>query len=100
MRASRPWPTAEAARRRLPAVHDEGGFFYPPLGSRYEERPEGLAYFEYMADLAIRYDYWGFLPTTYCGCEHPLWQENPEWLRQINARFQAGRPARPAAPGV
>jgi hypothetical protein len=29
------------------------------------------------------------MPTTYCGPEHPIWQD-VEWLRTINNRFQTG----------
>ena len=31
-----------------------------------------------------------FLTTTYCGAEHPIW-ENVEWLRAINGRFLSGK---------
>lgn len=81
--------SAEAARRGIPAVCDEGGFFYPPLNSRFELTPPGLALFELMTDLAIEHGYWGFMPSTYCGAEHPLWHNIP-WLRTTNARFLAG----------
>lgn len=77
----------EAARRNIPAVLDEGGWFYPPLNSRFDEMPQGLALFELMADHAIKHDYWGFMPTTYCGPEQPIWHVNPEWLMDINQRF-------------
>lgn len=80
----------EAARRGIPAVIDEGGWFYPPLGSRFEETEPGMALFELMADSAIENDYWGFMPTTYCGPEQPIWNTNPEWLRTINSRFRRG----------
>ena len=80
----------EAARRGIPTVVDEGGFFYPPYGSRWEQSPQALAYFEFLCDLAIKHGYWGFMPTTYCGPEHPLWQEKAEWLKRVNARFRAG----------
>jgi len=78
----------EAQRRNLPLVMDEGGFFFPPRLSRFELSPPALAILDHMADLAIQYDYWGFLPGTYCGPEHLIWHENPEWLRQINNKFQ------------
>ncbi|HUU58933.1 MAG TPA: cellulase-like family protein [Phycisphaerae bacterium] len=78
----------EAARRKLPAVCDEGGYFYPPLESKFELTQPGMGLFELMGDLAIRHDYWGFMPTTYCGPEHPLWQDI-DWLRRINGRFRA-----------
>ena len=77
---------AEAARRGIPAVCDEGGYFYPPLGSRFEVTQSGLRLFERMIDLAIEFGYWGFMPSTYCGPEHPLWNE-VEWLRRHNGRF-------------
>jgi hypothetical protein len=79
---------AEARRRGgLPQVVDEGGYFYPPLGSRFEESAAGRLYFEYLCDLAMEHGYWGFMPTTYCGPEQPLWKENPEWLKKVNKRF-------------
>ena len=77
---------AEAARRGIPAVCDEGGYFYPPLGSRFEVTQPGLGLFERMIDLAIEYGYWGFMPSTYCGPEHPLWNE-VDWLQRHNGRF-------------
>ena len=81
----------EAGRRGLPLVFDEGGFFLPPRLSRFELSPDGLSLLDLLADLAIQYDYWGFLPGTYCGPEHLIWHDNPVWLRQINERFQKGR---------
>ncbi|MEO6907441.1 MAG: hypothetical protein ABI210_06085 [Abditibacteriaceae bacterium] len=45
---------------------------------------------DYQADLAIEHNYWGFMPGTYCGPEHPVWNENPQWLLEINQRFQQG----------
>jgi len=80
----------EAQRRTIPAVCDEGGYFYPPLGSKFELRPPGTSMFELQVDLAIKHGYWGMMPTTYCGAEHPIW-ENAQWLRAINARFQSGK---------
>jgi len=80
----------EAAKRGIPMVLDEGGWFYPPLGSRFDEMPQGLALFDLMADHAIKHDYWGFMPTTYCGPEQPIWHVNPEWLKEINGRFMKG----------
>ena len=80
----------EAKRRKIPAVCDEGGYFYPPLGSKFELRPPGTSMFELQVDLAIQHDYWGMMPTTYCGAEHPLWA-NVAWLRAINDRFQSGK---------
>ena len=79
--------SAEARRRGLPQVLDEGGIFYPPLGSRFDESAAGRLYYEYMGDLAAEHGYWGFMPTTYCGPEQPIWQENPEWLAKINEKF-------------
>ena len=81
----------EARRRGLPLVFDEGGFFYPPRLSRFELSPAGLSLLDLFTDLAIQYDYWGFMPGTYCGPEHLIWHENPEWLRRTNERFQKGR---------
>ncbi len=80
----------EAARRGVPAVCDEGGYFYPPLGSKFELRPPGTGMFELQVDLAIRHGYWGMMPTTYCGPEHPIW-DDVVWLRTINERFQKGK---------
>jgi hypothetical protein len=82
----------EAARRNIPAVLDEGGFFFPPYGSRWEQSPQALAYLEFMCDLAVKHRWWGFMPTTYCGPEHPLWRERPEWLKKVNTRFRVGAP--------
>jgi len=79
----------EAARRIIPAVLDEGGYFFPPLESTFELTQPGLSLFELMADLAVQHDYWGFMPTTYCGPEHPLWK-NVQWLRDTNGRFLSG----------
>ena len=42
----------EARRRKVPAVCDEGGYFYPPLGSKFELRPPGTSMFELQVDLA------------------------------------------------
>lgn len=80
----------EGKRRGLPLVLDEGGYFCPPPQSRWELTPDGLALLELFTDLAIRYDYWGFMPGTYCGPEHLIWHDNPAWLRQTNERFQEG----------
>jgi hypothetical protein len=79
----------EAARRHIPAVCDEGGYFCPPLESRFEVTLPGTSMFELQVDLAIKHNYWGMMPTTYCGPEHPIWQD-VEWLRTINNRFQTG----------
>ena len=82
--------SAEAKKRDLPLVMDEGGFFFPPLGSNFEESAACRIFFEYLANLAVKHGYWGFMPTTYCGPEHPLWDGNPEWLFKINATFRQG----------
>jgi len=89
----------ESARRGLPLVLDEGGYFCPPPNSRWELTTDGLALLEFFADLAIRHNYWGFMPGTYSGPQHILWRERPEWLRQINGRFQNGIISEPAGPG-
>jgi len=80
----------EGKRRGLPMVLDEGGYFNPPPQSQWELTPDGLSLLELFADLAIKYDYWGFMPGTYSGPRHILWREKPEWLKQINERFQSG----------
>jgi hypothetical protein len=80
----------EAARRKIPAVSDEGGYFYPPLNSKFELTEPGTSLFDLEVDLAIQHGYWGMMPTTYCGPEHPLWA-NVAWLRTINERFQTGK---------
>ena len=79
---------AEAGRRHLPLVLDEGGFFYPPRLSKFELSPEGLSLLDYKANLAVEHDYWGFMPGTYCGPEHLTWTERAQWLRQVNEKFQ------------
>jgi len=81
----------EGTRLGLPLVLDEGGYFCPPPQSRWELTPDGLSLMELFADLAIQHDYWGFMPGTYCGPDHILWRERPEWLRQINDRFLQGK---------
>lgn len=78
----------ESQRRGLPLVLDEGGYFCPPPHSRWELTPDGLSLLELFADLAIQHHYWGFMPGTYCGPDHILWRERPDWLRRINDRFQ------------
>lgn len=80
----------EAKRRGIPAVFDEGGWFYPPLGSRFDESPQGIRLFDLMCDEAIKHDYWGFMCTTYNGPEQPVWTVNPDWLREVNERFRSG----------
>jgi hypothetical protein len=78
---------AEARRRGLPQVLDEGGIFAPPENSRFDESAAGKLYFEFMGDLAAEHGYWGFMPTTYCGPEQPAWREEGEWLAEVNGRF-------------
>ena len=78
---------AEARRRNLPLVFDEGGFWYPPRLSRFELSPAALGFLETICDLAIANAYWGFMPGTYCGPQDLIWNENPDWLRRINTRF-------------
>lgn len=46
--------------------------------------------FNLQVDLAIKHGYWGMMPTTYCGPEHPIWN-NAAWLGEINERFQRGK---------
>ncbi len=82
----------EAARRAIPAVADEGGYWYPVMDSKFEISQPGMSMFELQIDLAIQNNYWGAMPTTYCGAEHAIWQ-NVEWLRAVNNRFQAGKTA-------
>jgi hypothetical protein len=79
---------AEAGRRNLPLVFDEGGFWYPPRLSRFELSPPALGVIEKMCDLAIAHNYWGLMPGTYCGPHDQIWLQNPGWLRMINERFQ------------
>jgi hypothetical protein len=79
---------AHARRRGLPLVIDEGGLFYPPGRSRFEISQKGLSVLDLFADLAIEHEYWGFMPGTYCGAEHIVWRENPQWLRSVNDRFR------------
>jgi hypothetical protein len=86
---------AEARRRGLPQVFDEGGLFYPPRLSRFELSPTGLSLLGLFTDLAIEYDYWGFMPGTYCGPEHLVWHDNPDWLGHTNERFRKGRIGEP-----
>jgi hypothetical protein len=83
----------EGTRRGLPLVLDEGGYFCPPPQSRWELTRDGLSLLDLFADLAIQYGYWGFMPGTYCGPEHIIWRERPEWLRQVNGRFQNSCPS-------
>jgi cellulase (glycosyl hydrolase family 5) len=80
----------EAERRGIPAVCDEGGYFYPPRGSKFELTLPGTSMFELQVDLAIKHGYWGMMPTTYCGPEQPIW-ENVAWCQAINGRFRAGK---------
>lgn len=79
-----------AIHRNLPLALEEGGFFYAPLNSCWEESEKGLSFLEFLTDLAIKHKYWVFLPTTYNGPEEPLWYAHPKWLRRNNLRFQRG----------
>lgn len=81
---------AEAQKRSLPLVIDEGGFFCPPRLSRFEITPRGLAVLELFADLAIEHGYWGFMPGTYSGPEHIMWTDAADWLAHVNTRFMSG----------
>lgn len=77
----------EGKKRNLPVVLDEGGYFSGPVEARWEESDKSLEFFDFVTDIAIRNDYWGFLPTTYNGPEMPLWHERPEWIRENCNRF-------------
>lgn len=81
-----------AVARNLPLALEEGGFFYGPLNSRWEESEAGLSYLSFLTDLAVEHQYWVFLPTTYNGPETPIWYAHPNWLRQNNTRFLESRP--------
>jgi hypothetical protein len=78
---------------------DEKGFFYPPRLSRFKLSPTGLSLLDLFADLAVEYDYWGFMPGTYCGPEHLLWHDNLEWQQRTNERFRNGKTGEPAGSG-
>jgi hypothetical protein len=80
----------EAKRRRLPMVVTEGGFFYSPLYSRFEESESGLEYFDYLTDLAIKNGVWGFAFSTYNGPAMPVWWARQMWLMETNHRFLKG----------
>ena len=80
----------EAKRRGLPMVVTEGGFFYSPLYSCFEESEAGLEYFDYLTDLAIENDVWGFAFSTYNGPEMPVWWARQKWLTETNHRFLKG----------
>jgi len=80
----------EAARLKLPMVVTEGGFFYAPLNSRFEESEAGLDYFDHLTDLAVQHDLWAFVMTTYNGPEVPVWWACPKWLAENNDRFLKG----------
>ena len=71
-------------------VVTEGGFFYSPLYSCFEESEAGLEYFDYLTDLAIENDVWGFAFSTYNGPEMPVWWARQKWLTQTNDRFLKG----------
>ncbi|MFA0783011.1 cellulase-like family protein [Fervidibacter sacchari] len=80
----------EAKRRGLPMVIDEGGFFYGPLYSRFEESEAGLEYYDYLTDLAIINDVWGFAFSTYNCPAMPVWWACPKWVAETNKRFLEG----------
>ena len=77
-------------RGKLPMVVTEGGFFYAPLNSRFEESEAGLDYFDHLTDLAVQHDLWAFVMTTYNGPEVPVWWACPKWLAENNDRFLKG----------
>ena len=80
----------EAQRRKVQRCAMRAATSTPPLRSKFELRPPGTSMFELQVDLAINHGYWGMMPTTYCGAEHPIW-DNVAWLRVINGRFQSGK---------
>ena len=80
----------EAKRRRLPMAITEGGFFYAPLYSRFEESESGREYYDYLTDLAIKNDVWAFAFSTYNGPEMPVWWSCRKWLTETNRRFLRG----------
>jgi hypothetical protein len=49
----------EAAKWNLPVVVEEDGFWYGPLNSRWEESETGLAFYDFLTDLAIEHNFWG-----------------------------------------
>jgi hypothetical protein len=65
-----------------------------PLGHRrktcFEESEAGLEYFDYLTDLAIENDVWGFAFSTYNGPEMPVWWARQKWLTETNHRFLNG----------
>ena len=77
----------EGKKRNLPVVLDEGGYFSGPVEARWEESDKSLEYLDFVTDLAIKNEYWGFLPTTYNGPDMPLWHERSEWIRENCNRF-------------
>ena len=58
----------------------------------FEITPPGISFLDFLLDLAVEHGYWGYMPTTYCGPEHPIWKDR-HWLRGVNKRFLAGRTA-------
>jgi hypothetical protein len=82
--------TAKAKETTNPMIVTEGGFFYSPLYSRFEESEAGLEYFDYLTDLAIENDVWGFAFSTYNGPEMPVWWASQKWLTETNQQFLKG----------
>ena len=80
----------EAKRRGIPMVITEGGFFYGPLYSRFEESESGLEYYDYLTDLAIKNGVWGFASSTYNCPAMPVWWACQKWLTETNNRFLKG----------
>jgi hypothetical protein len=80
----------EAKRRGIPMVVTEGGFFYGPLYSRFEESESGREYYDYLADLAIKNNVWGFAFSTYNCPAMPVWWACRKWLAETNRRFLKG----------
>lgn len=81
----------EAKRLGIPMVITEGGFFYGPLYSRFEESESGLEYYDYLTDLAIKNGVWGFAFSTYNCPAMPVWWACRKWVAETNDRFLEGR---------
>jgi hypothetical protein len=80
----------EAKRRGLPMVITEGGFFAPPLYSRFDLSESGLEYLDYLTDLSIKNDVWAFAILTFNCPATPVWWASRKWLTETNKRFLNG----------